>query len=280
MKLLKRKILFVLGSEIDFFLKSDGLEYKNYEFLYGRLLGFKPSSIRGSVLQLVKTGEVDKIIRNGTPLFRLTSQGRDRLLSFFPISIGQHKVWDGIWRIALIKKQNDLSFLTDKKKIDNRRASYELRVLRRGLRSLGFKKLSRSIYITPLPISNQIKSFCLENQFFNAQIAVIESRRLIIGDNKQIAKQIWGLDQLVSAYQVVITKIDRLLSGFKEEKGLKNREKKAFSLILDLYFNLLEADPGLPKKLLSSDWPADLVKERFIKLALKVKQLEMGLDIV
>lgn len=261
MKVLKRKILFTLASEVDFFIKSEGFEYKPYGFIYWRLGDYQKSSIRDAVLQLVESGEIDKITRNGTPLFRLTSQGRDRLLSFFPISIGQRKVWDRIWRIAII---------SSKLKVQN---SKLIRNLRRGLRKLGFKKLSRGVYLTPLPISAKLREFLLENNL-TAQIAVIESRKLLVGDDKQLAKQIWQLDSLVESYSQFVNRVKNLLSFFKKQKGLSKKEKKQFSFILNILFSLLETDPGLPKKLLPDDWPADVAREQFLKLALKIKVLE------
>jgi DNA-binding transcriptional regulator PaaX len=273
MRKLKQLILFTLSSEQDIFSWPDSFAYKNYAYLYWRLCQFSPSSIRDGVLKLCDSGEVDKIVRNNTPLYRLTSQGRDRLLSFFPISIGQRRVWDRIWRIALIKT----SIKGKDKSLGRSDGLQELREARNGLRELGFKKLASSVYITPLPVSVKTKDFCLKNQFINAQIAVIESRKLIFGDDKQIAKNIWGLDLINKQYQDIISSIGKLLKAFKKKKMLSDKAKKEFSLILADYFSLLKKDPGLPKKLLEADWPGDLARERFLKLSLKAGDLEKDL---
>ena len=267
MKLLKRKILFTLASEIDFFSRTESFNYKPYYFLYWRLAGYQESSIRNAVLQLVESGEIDKIMRNSTSLFRLTSQGRDRLLSFFPISIGQKRVWDRRWRIAIVSSSQGSSLAKDN-------PSRKIRKLRKGLRKLGFKKLSRGVYLTPLPVSERLKEFLFQDNLTPHLGGVIESRRLVIGDDKQLAKQIWPLNKLGQAYNQSISRIERLLVVLRKQKRLLDKEKKQFSLILDNIFSLLAADPGLPKKLLPNDWPLDLARERFLKLAEAVKFLE------
>jgi DNA-binding transcriptional regulator PaaX len=176
--------------------------------------------------------------------FRLTARGREQLLSFFPQSVGQKKVWDKTWRIALIKD------------------SRKLRVI---LRSLGFRKLARGVYITPLPISVQIKDLLLSGKF-SAKIAVIESRRLVLGDNQQLAKQIWPLTEVQQGYQKLIRDGQTLLRMTKDQRQLSDEVKKQFSLILNRYFSLLEQDPGLPRKLLLDDWPALEAQKLLLRL--------------
>ena len=305
MKILKRKILFCLASEIDFFKVSEGFVYYPYSFLYSRLMisphqntvrcgartqtqnfsvprkdskgyflsfktrCFKKSSVRDAVLQLARGGEVDKIIRNNVPFFRLTSRGREKLLSFFPQSIGQKKVWDRIWRLAIINSK----FKKKKEK------SEELRRLRRALEKLGFKKLSRGVYLTPLPISAQLKHLLL-GEDFSAKIAVIESRKLLLGDDEQLAKEIWPLDYLLESYQNLITRQKKLLKKLKREKRLTNQDKEQFSLILNDYFSLLEKDPGLPKKLLPPDWPQEKCTLTFLALSFYVNPKKTKTDIL
>lgn len=271
MKLLKRLILFTLASEIDFFNLKEGFAYQTYSYIYNRLINYQPSSIRDAVLKLVEAGEIDKITRNAAPFFRLTSRGRERLLSFFTISIGQKRVWDRIWRIALLHSEKK----TDKKKTKKQKAEEEKesRQLRRGLIKLGFKQLSRGIYVTPLPISAKLREFLLANDFLH-KLTVIESRKLLVGDDEQLANHIWQLDSLIEFYNSFISRANQLLRVFKQQKGLLAKEKKTFSALLTFYFSLLKKDPGLPKKLLSADWPADLAKERFLKLGERVKELE------
>lgn len=275
MKLLKRLILFTLASEQDFFVKSDGYGYCAYGYLYSRLLSYHESSIRDAVLQLVRSQDIDKIVRNAVPLFRLTARGRDRLLSFYIISIGQKKVWDGIWRIALLEP----AAISHQSSAINHQPSKdlnELRKLKRGLMKMGFKQFSRGIYLSALPISAKLREYLLGIKA-GTQITVIESRRILVGDNRQLAERFWQLNLLDEAYRNLISQINDLLIKIKIKKVLDNQVKKDLSAIYQNYFNLLEKDPGLPKKLLHTDWPLDLAKESFLKLVSKIKALESNI---
>lgn len=273
MKLLKRLILFTLASEIDFFNKTEGFDYKTYRFLYERLMAYQESSIRDAVLQLVSLGEVDKIVRNEAPLFRLTSRGRDRLLSFFILSIGQKRVWDNIWRVVLLGLEVGNKKLIGRKNKLRVKELNQLRKLKAGLSKLGFRKFSRGVYLSPLPISARLREYLLDNNA-SASTIVIESRQILVGDDQQLAKEIWQLTKIEEKYRFLISRIEQLLRVLKSKKVLNNKEKTNFSAILTTYFSLLENDPGLPKKLLSPDWPLDLVKEKFLKLATKLREWE------
>lgn len=197
--------------------------------------------------ELVKSGEVDKITRNYVPYFRLTGMGRERLLSFFPISFGQSRVWDRRWRLAIIKGKLDA------------------RKLRKKLRQWGFKKLARGIYLTPMPVSEKLKNYLLEEKLLG-KVTVVESRRLLGGDDKNLAKKIWQLEELVKKYHEFINQCQKLLKEIKREKRLVNRGKNEVVKLFDDYFLLLSRDPGLPKKVLPDDWPADFAREKFLEI--------------
>jgi DNA-binding transcriptional regulator PaaX len=223
---------------------------------------------------MADSGEIDKIIRNSIPLFRLTGKGRDRLLSFFPISIGQKRVWDRIWRLAIISSIK----VINKNKFSSKRTlaeSCELRKLKTNLIKMGFRALSRGIYLTPLPISAKLREFLITCKF-NAQIEVIESRRLLFGDDKQLAKRIWDLEQLHNRYSQLIKAMVRLLTTLDNSNHKIYKEKTNIFLIYKNYFHLLESDPGMPMKLLTADWPANLAKEKFLKLAQLLDHLASG----
>ncbi len=242
MRTLKRKTLLALSLPVDFFKKGEGFIYKPYNFLYF-LLRFQPGSIRDAIGQLIKSGEVDKIIRNNILYFRLTGAGRERLLSFFPISLGQSRVWDGTWKIVIGAP----------------------RVLKLKLAGLGFKRLAKGVYMTPMPVSSQVKDCLLEKNLLG-KVIVIESRRILAGDNRYLAQKLWELENLAKEYRNFISQCRRLLKRMKEQKGLKNRYKTKVVELFDEYFSLLSDDPGLPKRILVDDWPADFAREIFLKI--------------
>ena len=238
MKILKRKILLALSLPVDFFKKGEGFIYQPYNFLYF-LLRFQQGSIRDAIGQLTKSGEVGKIIRNNILYFRLTGVGRERLLSFFPISLGQSRVWDGKWKIFIGAPR---ALVTE----------------------FGLRSLAKGVYMTPMPVSSQVKD-CLLRKNLLGKVIVIESRRILAGDNRHLAQKLWKLENLAKEYRSFISQCRRLLKRIKGQKGLKDRYKIKVVELFDEYFSLLSDDPGLPKKVLADDWPADFARETFLK---------------
>lgn len=257
MKLLKKKILFTLSFGTDFFKTQQNFLYYNYDFLYQRLAIFRPSSIRVACGELIKNNNIDKIIKNETPFFRLTSRGREKLLSFFPFYLRPRGKWDKTWRIVILKTAQG-----------NQKS--KLRTLRTLLQDSGFRKFSRGVYLSPWPISEKIRVFLLEGAF-SAKVAVIESKNFLFMDHEQITKEIWQLNSLMNGYYKLINQIRSLLRRKNGQNSLTLKEKREFSLISDSYFSLLTKDPGLPRKLLPADWPAKLAQEAFLSLTRLIK---------
>lgn len=253
MKLLKTKLLFALASEVDFLKKSEGYEHKGYKFLYFRLSEFEKGSIRDAAVRLSREGLVDKITRNRQVYFRLTGAGRDKLLEKLDIYRGQRQVWDRIWRIVVLKDVEGKS-----------------RALQIKLSELGYKRVSRGVYVTPLRVSDGTKKLFLEKQWLG-KAQVIESRRLIVGDDLQMARSLWHLEKVGGEYADFVTKSERLLKFSRRNIMLLQQSKGGFKKIFNLYFSLLMGDPGLPKKLLPVDWPAEKAGELFARLALLAK---------
>jgi len=242
MKVLKKKILLSLSLPIDFFKQKEGFVYRPYSFIYF-LVKFKHSSIRDAISQLVKSGEIDKIVKNGIAFFRLTGLGRERLLSFFPISLGQSRVWDRKWRLLIGNAKN----------------------LKPILNSFGFQKLTRGVYLTPMPVSEQLKSYLLEKRLISEAI-LIEAHRFLLTDDQKLAKKLWQLEELARKYRDFINKSRGVLKSLRTQKRLKNRDKNRVVDLFNAYFSLLSSDSGLPKKLLLPDWPADFAREIFLRI--------------
>lgn len=258
MKLLKRKILFALACGKDFFFKKD-FSYHSYGYLYPRLSPFKRSSVRDACLQLVETGEIDRIMRNNQVIFRLTAQGRAQLLEFFPQITRFKKSWDIVWRIAIIS-----SYM--RKKSLNKTDKMGFIKLRKELSRLGFRPISRGVYLSPLITANELKDYILQNKL-SRQVLLLESKKLLVGDNAMLGYQLWGLEKLHEEYTKFITRAASLLRQTKSKKALQDQEKIEFFQIMDQFFCLLLRDPALPSKLTGSDWPLLEAKDLFFKLS-------------
>ncbi|MCG2691653.1 hypothetical protein L6272_02365 [Microgenomates group bacterium] len=246
MKLLKKKLLFCLDIGGD-------LEYQSYEFLYFRLAEYEPGSVRDAAIRLEKAGLVDKIVRNNQSYFRLTGLGKEQLVKSLNLSRGQQSVWDLIWRLVIV---ND--------------AQGQSRVLESGLRALGYKRVTRGVYVTPFKVSGPTKQLFLDHKWQN-MAQIIESRRLVLGDDQQWARRLWKLDQTSTAYFEFVNFSERLLKMGRKNFSLLKQSKGGFKTALDKYFSLIVSDPGLPRKLLPPDWQAEEARELFNRLVVLAK---------
>ena len=108
--------------------------------------------------------------------------------------------------------------------------------------------------------------FSQKDWFSRAQ--VIESRKLIVGDDLGLARGLWKLDQTAAGYFRFIKRAEQLLKIGRKNVLLLQQSKGGFKQVYDEYFELLLSDPGLPKKLLSEDWPAGRADELFSRLVI------------
>lgn len=246
MKLLKKKLLFCLNI-------SEEPEYQSYEFLYLRLAEYETGSVRDAAIRLEKAGMVDKIVRNNQAHFRLTGLGKEQLVKSLNLSRGQLSVWDRIWRLVIINQVQDQS-----------------RAMERGLKSLGYKRVARGVYVTPFKVSERTKQLLLDHQWQN-MAQIIESRRLIMNDDQQWARRLWNLDEQGQKYAEFVNFSERLLKMGRKNFSLLKQSKGGFKTALDKYFNLIVSDPGLPRKLLPPDWQAEAAKELFNRLVVLAK---------
>lgn len=236
MKILKKKLLFSLLSETL-------TEYKPYKWLYYCLSEYRSGSIRDAAVRLAKAGLVDKINRGNQVFFRLTSMGADQ----FKREVSS---WDHIWRVVIS--------LPAPAGGPNR--------LERELIRLGYKQLARGVYICPLPVSETTKQLFLMPKYLNCG-NVIESKRLVVGDDRQWASRLWQLEEIGQKYTDFVNICARLLKLSRQNFGLLNQAKGGFKTVFDLYFKLFLLDPGLPSTLLPSDWQKEEAKKLFIQLS-------------
>ncbi len=253
MRLLKTKLLFSLASELDFHAKTEGFEYQRYEFLYFRLSEYELGSIRDSAVRLTRAGFVDKLIRNDKAWLRLTALGREQLLRQLGIYRRQSQPWDNRWRLVIVLSGRG-----------------QARELGTRLKQLGYKRVTRGVYVTPFKVSEATRELFLEPKWQKTSF-VIESRRLVVGDNLELSRNLWNLEVLGTKYADFVSLASRLLRLARKNIVLLQQSKGGFKTVLDRYFQLCLLDPGLPKQLLPLQWPADAAKELFLRLATLAK---------
>lgn len=248
------------------------------------LYGWVPEKYkRHNFIRLVernlKTGEIEKVIKNGEAYLRLTTAGKEKTVRDFPMFSLQKKKWDGKWRMVIF---------------DIAEVSRKIRdLLRCKLKELGFGMLQKSIWTTPHDMIVDLRQF-LKEKGLGEDVYVFEVAHLLAGDPKDLADKIWKLDKLnddyknildgikslkqmyiiyndrVKKYQAKVT--DEKISNDNDEKtskvvlGMKDRfSRKTKGIVNNLkknYLDILFADPCLPKELLPNDWVGDLVKAK------------------
>lgn len=235
---------------------------KSYEAMYG----FIPRRYkRHSFIQLVnrnlKTGNIERVVKDGKTYLRLTSVGKSNIVRDFPI-LSLTRRWDKRWVIVVF----DIS--EKSKSVRNN--------FRNKLKSLGFGMLQESVWITPLSIGDDMREFInsiglLQNVF------VMEILGFILGNPKQLAQSVWDLDRLEKEYinleervkhlnQLIKQESDRI--DKKEAKTSKNNMKDYMNELLKKKRELMREKldfmanfPALPKELL----PISL-RDRYFKI--------------
>lgn len=241
---LPRSILLTLAALVD---EADSYSYKNQMrrlYCHG---WYKQSTVERSVRHLLTIGDIEKQIRNGQPVLRLTSQGDDRLQQSIPLLKLAKKKWDYWWRMVIFDIEEE------KKKVRER--------LRYKLRSLGFGQWQRSVYISPHSVEDEINEY-LDSQGLLPRGICLVTRKLGTSGDRGLAEMVWGLKDLARRYEKTLEKYEDFLE--KQAGRLTGKQRQAF---LARYENLLFRDPFLPKQLLPEDWPAEKLRRFFKKLS-------------
>ncbi len=196
---------------------------KSYEAMYGFIpKRYKRNNFLQTVNRSFRTGDIEKIIKNGEIYLRLTSAGKKRLHRDFPI-LNLTKKWDKHWLIVAF----DIS--EKSKSIRNN--------FRGKLKNLGFGMLQESVWISPLSIGQDMREF-INSVGLSEHVFVMEISGFVLGDPKQLARNIWRLDQLEKDYlhlenniktlnQFIKTESDRINKNeAKRVKDSRNKEKE------------------------------------------------------
>lgn len=185
---------------------------KSYEAMYGFVpKRYKRSNFLQTVSRGFKTGHIEKIVKNDEIYLRLTSSGKKRLYRDFPI-LNLIQKWNKHWLIVVF----DIS--EKSKSVRNN--------LRNKLKSLGFGMLQKSVWISPLSIGEDMREF-INSIGLSKHVFVMEISGFILGDPKELVRNIWGLDKLEEDYFSLKTRIDHLnqLVGIESDR-IENSEAK------------------------------------------------------
>ncbi len=207
----------------------------------GFIASFYPSYRKRNYAQTVKrelkTGGMEKIIKNNEVFFRLTAVGKNNVVRDFPLLFLRNKKWDKKWRVVIY---------------DVAEVSRTVREnLRRKLKELGFGMIQESVWVSPHDFLEDLYEY-LETKKLTKMIYVFETTRLVGGEINELANKIWKLEELNEKYKKLLEKISHTTYDGRNIKCA--------------YLQLLLIDPHLPKELLPKDWAAEKVRDLLKKL--------------
>jgi phenylacetic acid degradation operon negative regulatory protein len=239
MKLLRPKdrillALGIMGDIWDEYRLVGGLVTKKYEDLYGWVPpAYKRNNFYQTIYRSLTTGDLEKIVVNGEPCFRLTSTSGKKLIRDFPIFSLQTRPWRKIWTVGVFDIEEVVRW--------QREWARELFV------GLGFGRLQKSVYISPYELGEDLAEMIAAKRL-GEKIKIFTKANLAGGYEKELALKVWPIEELNEKYHRVVSECLSISKFFAKERQEEVKKVRAF------YLNLLIKDPHLPFELLPSDW--------------------------
>jgi phenylacetic acid degradation operon negative regulatory protein len=216
-KLLKPKDILLLGlAGIGDIMEETKDPLHLVSSAYENMYGFVPRRYaRNNFLKMVgrglKTGDIERVVKNEKVYLRLTSAGHKKVKRDFPIA-SLTKEWNKRWVIVIFDIEEKSRVIRDS--------------LRTKLRNIGFGMLQESVWITPLPIEEDMREL-IDSLGLSVNVFVMEVSHLIFGDPKELARKVWNLDKLEGEYIGIkkeTEKVNQLLATHNDRD--KKREGK------------------------------------------------------
>lgn len=203
---------------------------------------YKMSNFTVAVSRMLKVGQMEKVVKDGEPYLRLSGEGKRALVRDFPLLKLRERKWDGLWRVVFYD-------------IDERQRGIRI-ALQNKLVRLGFGRLQKSVYVSPLSISGDLHEF-LESRGLLDLVFVGACWKLLGRNEKELAAEVWHLSKLNERYRQVEQEIDDFLEG---------KSELVASQIYTEFEQILLDDPLLPKELLPDWWVGNEVIRKMKEL--------------
>lgn len=261
-KLLRPQDMLLLGlaNVLDLFEEARdplGIVGKSYENMYGWIpRQYKRHNFNHLVWRNLKTGYIEKVIKDGMPYLRLTSVGKKKVERDFPLLTIQNTKWDRKWRIVIF---------------DIEEVSRPIRErLRYKLREVGFGMLQKSVFISPHDIAKDFTEF-IEVLGLSESAYLLEVSNIVVGNIESLVNRVWRVDKINERYRAIIQKIEdsHLISVDDRQKKLNGGIDGGGDKVGDIagqvwreYLDVILKDPFLPRDLLPGDWQGE--RARFL----------------
>lgn len=233
--------LAILGDLLEEIHDPGGWMSNYYKTLCGWVpYRYKRSNFKLAVRRMLKAGFIEKIVKNGEPFLRITSEGRKKIIRDFPIFKLVGKEWKGEVTIIIF----DIEEINKSEREGFRRFLYQL----------GAGKMQRSAYVLPYNLCAEMQDV-VKHFGLSENVIVFPSNLDFVKDKKAFAFKVWKLGELEKEYKEIL----RILEKAEKQKGSEreNLIKKAKVLFSEMVLR----DPFLPKELLPEDWIGERVKK-------------------
>lgn len=235
--------LAILGDVFDEIRTVGGMVGAAYENMYGFVPSkYKKSNLYTTVSRMVSSELIEKVIEEGEPKFRLSSNGSKKLVRDFPLITLQNKRWDKKWRILIFDIPETIRWRRD--------------VFREKLKSLGFGRVQQSVWVSAHPFENDIREF-IKAQDLDSFAYLFVSGAGFVGDKDEFVERVWNIEELNEDYWDFV----RITS-----RGAVNAKD-----VSEKFFELMLNDPFLPRELLPDPWYGDEARQLVRNLAKKAR---------
>lgn len=217
----------------------------SYKSMYGWIpKRYQKHNFYQLISRSFKTRLIEKVVRNGKVYIRITSDGKKLIQRDFPMLALQNREWDGRWRIVMF----------DVEEI-NKQARERLRV---KLKELGFGMLQKSVFISPHDIIKDFIEFS-EASGIKDYLYILETHKLIVGDEKEFANRMWKLAELNERYKEIVDDIEEIknrhmVSDSDRIEKSDIQAEKNIRTVKNKWLMIAAEDPFLPKILLPKPW--------------------------
>lgn len=206
-------------------------------------------NIKHAVWRNLRTGNIEKIVKDGKAYLSITEAGKNKVKKNFPfISLARQK-WDKMWRIVLYDINEVNRMQRD--------------ALRYKLKNLCFGQLQKSVWISPHDFLGDFKEF-VEEKRLTKSVFLIETKHFHATDIEELVEKVWNLEKIADMYNDLYEdiqayeEINRNLAKPRDRRKLLHKIRKG-------YLRVLVIDPFLPQEILPSYWKGKEVRNKIRK---------------
>lgn len=193
-----------------------------------------PNNNQSSVVGSQENAEkltTENLIVTSDNIYRLTEMGFHSLCLKFPFFRFLRDKWDSKWRI--------LSYEIPEKKREMRDR------LRREVSGWGLGPWHRSFWITPHPITKDLRELVFQKEE-EKYIQAFESE-YVVGDQDILIEKVWQKSSLDKKYR-------EIFKIWHDTLSIDGEKLQKFTKVLATYVEILKNDPGLPQELVGKNW--------------------------